>query len=151
MPTMNSNSRAMVYVLDTNILIYAVSTDDARKHGIAQALLATALEAKSGQCVMVSQVLGEFMSATTRRGRLDRASAAAFARNCALALKVVTPSIAAFDAARGLFAQHQYQFWDALIVATCAEHGVQRLYTEDLGSLPMPLGVELVNPFDVSV
>ncbi len=140
----------MIYTLDTNILIYAVSTDDAHKQGIAQALLAKALRSQDGQCVMVSQVLGEFMSATTRRGCLDCASAAAFTRKCALAIKVVAASPAAFEAATALFANHQYQFWDALIVATCAEHKVQRLYTENLGSLDKPLGVELVNPFEVS-
>ncbi len=39
------------------------------------------------------------------------------------------------------------QFWDALILATCAEHGVKRLYTEDFGPQKQALGVVLVNPF----
>lgn len=32
-------------------------------------------------------------------------------------------------------------------MATCAEHGVKTLYSEDAGSLKRPLGVHVVNPF----
>jgi predicted nucleic acid-binding protein len=56
-------------------------------------------------------------------------------------------SLTAHANARELATLHQYQFWDALIIATCAENNIQGLYSEDQGSLPKPLGVRVINPF----
>ena len=57
-----------------------------------------------------------------------------------------TPAV--FAAAMRLSARTGRQFWDSLILATCAEHGVKTLYTENQGPQPhAALGVRLVNPF----
>ncbi len=44
-------------------------------------------------------------------------------------------------------AKHHCRVWDAPIIAVCAEHGVKAMYSEELGSLKRPLGVQVVNPF----
>lgn len=41
---------------------------------------------------------------------------------------------------------HGVSFWDAMLVAGCADAGIVRLYTEDFGSVGSIEGVEIVNP-----
>lgn len=53
----------------------------------------------------------------------------------------------AHAASLALASQHQLPYWDALIIATCAEHGIKTLYTEDAPALKKPLGVVCKNPF----
>lgn len=66
---------------------------------------------------------------------------------CAQTARVLPASEVAYEQAWKLATSHQYQVWDALIVAGCAEHGVKKLYSEDARSMKKPLGVLVVNPF----
>ena len=50
-------------------------------------------------------------------------------------------------AALALATTHQVQYWDALIIASCAEHGVKQFYTEDGPGITKPLGVRCTDPF----
>ena len=49
------------------------------------------------------------------------------------------------NAALNLATEKQVRYWDALIIAICAEHGVTQLYTEDAPSAPKLLGVKCVS------
>jgi predicted nucleic acid-binding protein len=51
------------------------------------------------------------------------------------------------DRAVDLMTRYSLSFWDAMIVAACAEAGVMRLYSEDITGYLSLEGVELVNPF----
>ena len=42
---------------------------------------------------------------------------------------------------------HGVSFWDALILAACAEAGVETLYSEDVPGLRMRGALHVVNPF----
>ena len=57
------------------------------------------------------------------------------------------PASSVLDRARSLHVDHQWSFWDAMIVAACLEAGVTRLYSEDLPGRKPPEGLEIVNPF----
>ena len=46
-----------------------------------------------------------------------------------------------------LHATHGVSFWDALILAACAEAGVETLYSEDVPGLPTLGALQVVNPF----
>ena len=78
--------------------------------------------------------------------KLQQASAPAFLLWTQLA-QVLGASESAYAQAWQLVKTHQYPMWDALIIAVCAEHSIKTLYTEDLGSLKRPLGVQVINPF----
>ena len=132
------------FSLDTNILIYAIDTSQSVKHTAAQALLEQALNAA---WPIALQVLGEFYSATVRKKVLTRASAARTVKLWGELMRPCAVSSAGFNHALGYSRRTGAQFWDALILATCAEHGVKRLYTEDIGPQKQALGVVLVNPF----
>jgi predicted nucleic acid-binding protein len=132
--------------LDTSILIYATTADDAGgKRQIALSLLERLF--KTEQSCLAGQVLSEYLSAVSRRKTMPGALAKETISVWTQAANILPPSEQAYKSAWELSVKHQYQVWDALIIAVCAEHGIKTLYSEDLGSLKRPLGVHVVNPF----
>jgi predicted nucleic acid-binding protein len=130
--------------LDTNVLIYAIDASQGPKFERAKVLLEQAL---SENWYIATQVLGEFYTATTRKGMLSRSDAAKIVKLWSSFMKPAATSTEAFTRAMGYAQRSGTQFWDALILATCAEHGVTQLYTEDIGAQRQALGVGLIQPF----
>jgi predicted nucleic acid-binding protein len=125
--------------LDTNILVYATDESDPPKHAAARKLLERAI--KMGWPV-AAQVYGEYYSVVTRKKIAPRPAARAVIEAWATYMPPLPSSITAHTAALQLATEKQVQYWDALIIAVCAEHGVKQLYTEDLPSSPKLLGVK---------
>lgn len=133
-----------VFSLDTNVLIYAIDPSQGEKHKTAHALLERAL---NGAWPIALQVLGEFYSATTRKKVLSRVDAARTVTLWSELMRPCAVSANGFAHALSYSRRTGAQFWDSLILATCAEHSVKRLYTEDIGPQKQALGVALFNPF----
>ena len=49
--------------------------------------------------------------------------------------------------AQGLHMSHGVSFWDAMILASCLEVGVEVLYSEDVPGLKAVERLRVVNPF----
>ena len=64
-------------------------------------------------------------------------------------MPAIPSTVTAHVAALKLATERQVQYWDALIIAVCAEHGVRQLYTEDAPSAAKLLGVKCVSPLGV--
>ena len=134
------------WTLDTNILVYATAPDaPANKQEKAQQLLASLLSATDA--TFPGQVLSEYLSVVLRKKTAPKAAVMDIVDTWAQLARVLGASSTAYAQAWQLVKTHQYQMWDALIIAVCAEHGIKTLYTEDLGSLKRPLGVQVINPF----
>ena len=136
-----------LFSLDTNILIYATDATAPQKMAIARRLLGEAIDTRA---ILSTQVLGElfrFMS-NQKFGPYAAIDALKLCSELTPQLNIVAADADVFVTAMQLATQFKRQFWDCLIVATCAAHGVKTLYTEDLGGTPHKLlGVQLVNPF----
>lgn len=130
--------------LDTSILVYAIDESQGVRFEAAQRLLQRALDES---WPIALQVLGEFYSVVTRKRMLGRKAAAQTVGAWQSLLTPCVGSTSAFAAAVGYATRTGAQFWDALILATCAENGVKTLYTEDIGPQRQALGVTLDNPF----
>jgi predicted nucleic acid-binding protein len=130
--------------LDTNVLIYAFDPSEPEKHAVAARLLCVACAESWPIC---SQVYGEFFTATVRKGIATRLLAFETVLHWQSLMPTLPSNTEAHRVALQLATQNQLQYWDALIIATCAEHGVKTLYTEDLPSLKKPAGVSVENPF----
>ena len=130
--------------LDTNVLIYATDESDVAKHAASRKLLERAL--KSGWPI-AAQVYGEYFSVVTRKRLSTRAAARAVIEAWAASMPPMPSSITAHTAALQLAVEKQVQYWDALIIAVCAEHGVKQLFTEDALSAAKLLGVKCVSPW----
>jgi predicted nucleic acid-binding protein len=135
--------RADAFV-DTNILLYAISTapEEAGKKRRAREILA-----QSGWGLSI-QVLQEFYVNATRSPNpaMRHEDAEAAIRQFLLRPVVDTHSALLLNALR-LKARHQLSYWDAAIVAAAMQLGATTLYSEDLQDGQVFEGVRVANPF----
>lgn len=131
--------------VDTNILLYAVSTaaDERAKKERALAVL-------DGDDVALSvQVLQEFYVQATHRGRAERLShddAVALVESW-LRFPVQEISVPLMQNAMATAARWDVSYWDAAIVEAAREAGCSTLLSEDLQNGMDFAGVRVVNPF----
>ncbi|RZM97615.1 VapC toxin family PIN domain ribonuclease [Bradyrhizobium genosp. SA-3] len=122
---------------DSNILIYAYSTDTKRQR---------ALNTIAGGGVISAQVLNEFTNVLRKKQDWPMIEAAV------QSLRFRFPDILPLTshthaAALALASGHTLAFYDALIVATAVEAGCDTLYSEDLQHGRSIGGLTIVNPF----
>lgn len=133
--------------LDTNILVYdiglAKQDSDFRKISAARELLASN---PATRLLAPTQVFGELFNVLVRHGR-ERRQARASVQYYRDSLAEAETRSSTFTAALDLAVDHQLQFWDALILAACAEAGCSALLSEDMGDGFVWRGVTVVNPF----
>ena len=134
--------------VDTNILLYAVSTaaDEAMKSSTAIAIL------DREDLVLSAQVLQEFYAQATRPTRPD-----ALSHDVAVALieswlrfSVVETTVQLILDALSSARRWRISFWDAAIVEAARAGGCSTLLTEDLQGGMNFAGVTVDNPFSVS-
>ena len=126
--------------LDTNILIYAFAQGDP-KGAIAEGLLA------EGGTISV-QVLNEFVNVSRRKLRLDWEQIDERIALVKSLLEPVAPlTVDVHDHARALAREHQFSFFDALIVASALAAGAPVLLSEDMQHSRVISGLRICNPF----
>jgi predicted nucleic acid-binding protein len=126
--------------LDTNVLVYAVLSDDPRRP-TAERLLA------AGGTISV-QVLNEF--ANVARGKLKwpwRDIEATLALVRSRSGRVRDISTLTHESALALARDHSLAFYDALIVAAAIDAGCDTLFTEDMQHGRTFGNLAIVNPF----
>lgn len=135
-----------VCFVNTNIFVYALAADDARRSPVAQALVR---ELMAAQALHTStQVLQELFVTLTRKIKTPLTPDQALRYLDQIAAWPVTVlDYGSVRAAVELAAAASLSFWDALVVVAAARSGAGRLYTEDLPHGRTILGVEIVNPF----
>jgi predicted nucleic acid-binding protein len=130
--------------IDTNILIYADSGDEARKQRIAIDLLRHLRMQRLG--VLSTQVLNEYIQVGLRKLGLPHSHLREQLRHYRqFDLSVVTPDT--MELALDLHQRHALSYWDALILASAHIAGCAVLLTEDMGHGELLAGVRLLNPF----
>lgn len=131
--------------VDTNVLLYAVSTAAAEggKAAAARRLL-------DGMDLALSvQVLQEFYVQATRRTRPDRlshAQATALIESW-LRFTVAEITVPLMQAATAATARFHLSYWDAAIVEAARELGCETVLSEDLADGRDYDGVRVRNPF----
>jgi predicted nucleic acid-binding protein len=133
--------------LDTNVLIYAVTADDARKQSQAQDLLD---RPQRDPYTLSTQVLVEAWHVLTRRNGWP-ASEALDAVRLFAELNVVAPKPESALRALALAGEHRLSAWDAFIVQAALDAGCDTLYSEDLQAGRRFGALEVVNPFALQV
>lgn len=135
------------FLLDSNVLIYAVDRRDPRKHEIALSLV---LDARAKGTGMVSfQVVHEWLNFLLRK------AATPFTPNDAATLyaELVEPlarvesSRSLLETALSIHAVEKLSWWDSLIVSAATDGQCARLLTEDLQHGQTIRGVRIENPF----
>ena len=131
--------------VDTNVLIYAVSSDEQVKGPVALQLL-DGLSATD--TLLLWQVVCELGSVLAKLKRLGRAPADIGSIVAAVRSRfpLVMPSPAVLDECLRLHHELSFSYWDAMLIAACREAGVDRLYSEDLPGREVS-GLVVENPF----
>ena len=124
---------------DSNILIYAYSTDVRRERA--------ATKIADGGVISV-QVLNEFTNVLRKKLKQDWLVIEAALQSLRLRFPDVLPLTAdTHAAALGLARDHGLAFYDALIVASAIDAGCDTLYSEDLQHNRAIEGLTIRNPF----
>lgn len=130
---------------DTNILVYAVSTDRRRQR---------ALDLLAGGGVISAQVLNEFTNVLRKKIVLEWPQVEAAVRLMRRRFPEIVPLTGDLHAAGlALARDHQLSFYDALIVAAAQEAGCETLFSEDLAHRQVfparvaPPSLVVINPF----
>ncbi|HEY7243054.1 MAG TPA: PIN domain-containing protein [Xanthobacteraceae bacterium] len=126
--------------LDTNVIVYAFSSNDPRRDK-AEALL------RAGGIISV-QVLNEFVNVSRRKIRREWDEI----QDALGIIKTLLdpPQPITFDtheAAIGVARKHGFGFYDALIVAAALRAGCSTLYSEDLQTGQVIERLTIHNPF----
>jgi predicted nucleic acid-binding protein len=130
--------------VDTNILLYAATTDpaEADKRNAARSVLAAG---NYGFSVQVAQEF--FVNATGKlKPPLSSEDALKFLQGV-LPDEIVGLDFALFEEAVRLRERFQISYWDAAILAAAKRLGATTLYSEDLNDGQGFDGVQVVNPF----
>ena len=127
---------------DSNILIYAFSTDVRRDRALA---------AIAGGGVISAQVLNEFTNVLRKKQKQDWPVIEAALRSVRFRFPDIMPLTAdTHAAALGLAREHGVAFYDALIIASAIEAGCDTLYSEDMQHGRTIGDVTIRNPFSGS-
>lgn len=131
--------------VDTNVLLYAHDPRDQDKQEKAAALIASLTDG-----VLLWQVDCEYVAASRKLSAFGLNQEKAFADLQRLR-EVWQPKLPTWNVlqqAEALMTTGNLSFWDAMIIAACQQHGVERLYSEDFDSSTTRItGVEVINPF----
>lgn len=133
--------------LDANILFYTVDSDARRRQKRAKETVRRA--AVQFDCVLTLQSLGEFVAATTRKGKLTIEQASTQVDAWQTLFPVVSATQSNLRQAIGAVRDHNLSFWDAMLWAVAKEAGVTLLLSEDLQHERVLEGVLFRNPFVV--
>jgi predicted nucleic acid-binding protein len=135
----------VTHFIDTNILIYSISDDnaDTRKRKLAEELLD-----RDDGAISV-QVLQEFYVQITRPSRPRRLSHgdAVALINAWQRFQVQDMTRAVLQDALSIKARYGFSYWDCAIIAAARALGCRTIYTEDLQHGQMVEAMTVINPF----
>jgi predicted nucleic acid-binding protein len=130
--------------LDTNIFIYAQDAGSPDKQRKSREIIARL--ADSGDGVISTQVIQEFFVAATRKLGVEPLVAKGLLKTFTM-FDIVQVSTALIHEAIDCSILNQLSFWDSLILAAAASAGCPALFSEDLNSNQIILGIRVQNPF----
>ncbi len=134
--------------IDTNILFYSLDADEVVKQTQAIGLIGQLTA--TGDTVLLWQVACEFLGLLRRQQYLGRMTAREVEENFAditFMFPLALPAPVVLERSFEFTRQFSLSHWDGLLLAACAEFGVDRLYTEDMSDGANYGGVAIVNPF----
>ena len=129
--------------IDTNILIYSISAEDAVKKAEAIALI------RDRKGLHISpQVIFEFIHSSVRKTKIERAVAIGCARGFLSSFKLVVPNAGVVENSMRIMERYGLSCWDSQVIVSALASDCDILYTEDLqhGQV-FEKTLKVVNPF----
>lgn len=132
------------FSIDTNILVYSIDKDAGTRHEQSRTLVDALADR---DCVLTLQALAEFFHAVTRKNKMPGAEAAAMVHDWMELFPVAIADGRILSQAIQLKNEHDFAFWDAVLVQAARAAGVTRLLTEDMQDGRTIGALRLENPF----
>jgi predicted nucleic acid-binding protein len=134
----------MKFALDSNVVLYAEGLNDVFRRDVANRLVTSV---GISNVLLPLQALGEAVNVLTKRLRLKKADAVAMLTPWLNGVATQDTTRAVFEDAMKLVAQHQFQVWDAIILAAAKAGGASVLFSEDMQDGFLWDDVLILNPF----
>jgi predicted nucleic acid-binding protein len=130
--------------LDSNVMIYAENLSEDSRCEVARTIITTVdLDA----IIIPAQSLAEMLQWLMKKARRTRQEAAESAAYWRGMFRLHPTTEAVMQSAISLLVEHQFQVFDAIILASAAEAGADMLLSEDMQHGFRWQGVTVVNPF----
>lgn len=136
------------YFLDSNIWLYALlnipnpSQEDTKKRQKADSLI------DSPNVVISTQVINEVCANLVKKSKFSENQVQQLIQSFYNGCQIVEINQATLLLASNLRTQHNFSFWDGLIVAAALQANVSILYSEDMqDGLKINNQLEIINPF----
>ncbi len=129
--------------IDSNIIIYAYSVDEAEKQAIVKGIL----NAHDVICIS-TQTINEFVNVTMRKKMLDSDSISAVVEELfsILSVKMIDQNI--IESAIIIAKNQRYSYFDSLMLASALASDCSVLYSEDMHHGHLIDGkLKIINPF----
>ena len=134
----------MRIALDSNFLLYAEGTNDAKRRDIARDI---ARRLPFRESFVPVQALGEVFRVLTRKAGYSAEIARATILNMRDIYCPLETTESTLLAAMDLVANHQFTIWNAIILSRAAEANCRVLISEDIQDGFVWRGLTIVNPF----
>jgi len=129
--------------LDSNVLIYLYSEDEADKANLALKC------AQETDAWISTQVLNEVSNVMYRKQRLAYADILSMVQELQNNFQVTTVTTRTIEQALLMGERYQYSYFDCLMLASSLEQGCVKLYSEDMQHEQVIEGsLRIVNPFE---
>ena len=132
-------------MLDTNIVIYTVDTEDPNKTRRAEQLVKAGVD--DGDCCVSRQVMQETLNVATKRFNYSKADARQLLERTLLPLYRPISAPPLYRRGLDIHFRYKYSFYDSLIIAAALELGCATLYSEDLQHGQSLGRLTIKNPF----
>ena len=132
------------YTLDTNVLVYSVDRQAGERHHKSIELIKKMAQC---QCILTLQALSEFYSAVTRKNKMPQKDARDQINDWMVLFPVVAADPATLHRAMQAAEDHQFSFWDSMLLETAVRAGVTHFISEDMQHGRLWKGMSIENPY----
>lgn len=129
--------------VDTNVLIYAVDTQETARRPIARDLIERLARRRA---FLTQQVAGEFLNVCRRRGLAAQAAIDQLEAWAGVFPIVATRWTNTVEAAR-LAERYRLQYWDSVLLSVAISVGGLVLFSQDMQDGFMLEGLRVIDPF----
>jgi predicted nucleic acid-binding protein len=134
----------MLAALDSNIILYAEGFNDEARRAAAQSYIH---ELGPKRIVLPAQAIGEMVNAQIKKAKRPSSYAIDRAQNWITQHIVQDTTTHVLEGAFDIVEQHQFQWWDAVILSASHIAGASVLLSEDMQAGFSWRGVTIINPF----
>ena len=149
MAASTSHATNCMNAVDTNVLVYALDSDDPARQAKAHDLISRLIQKPDGT-VLLWQVAGELLACLRKwesAGRLTTDDASAYFHDVLSIFPLQMPSATTFDISFQLRSRFSLSHWDAMLLAACKDASITTLFSEDMAAGTNFDGVVIINPF----